>query len=58
MRATEVLADPLVEATAWLLTGPAYELYALLWRAGLLESYPPVPQTYSNPGTPSLQPAG
>ncbi|MCV7385683.1 Rv1535 domain-containing protein [Mycolicibacter longobardus] len=37
MKATEILADPLVEATAMLLTVPAQELYALLWRAGLLE---------------------
>jgi len=37
MRATEVLAEPLVEVTARLLTGPAEELYAYLWRAGVLE---------------------
>ncbi|MEB3069570.1 Rv1535 domain-containing protein [[Mycobacterium] vasticus] len=37
MKATEILADPLVEVTAMLLTPPARELYALLWRAGLLE---------------------
>ncbi|MDD7812656.1 Rv1535 domain-containing protein [Mycobacterium sp. CSUR Q5927] len=37
MKATEILADPLVEVTATLLTVPARELYALLWRAGVLE---------------------
>ncbi|WP_167666265.1 Rv1535 domain-containing protein [Mycolicibacter icosiumassiliensis] len=37
MRATEVLAEPLADATAALLTVPVVELYAVLWRAGLLE---------------------
>ncbi|MEO6792272.1 MAG: Rv1535 domain-containing protein [Mycobacterium sp.] len=37
MRATEILADPLVEVTARLLTVPTRELYAYLWRVGLLE---------------------
>lgn len=37
MRATEVLAEPLADATAALLTVPMVELYAVLWRIGLLE---------------------
>jgi len=37
MRATDMLADPLVELTARLLTGPVQELYAVAWRVGLLE---------------------
>ncbi|WP_165607336.1 Rv1535 domain-containing protein [Mycolicibacter sinensis] len=43
MKATEILADPLVEVTATLLTVPARELYALLWRAGVLEVRHPAP---------------
>jgi hypothetical protein len=43
MKATEILADPLVEITATLLTAPARELYALLWRARLLEVRHPAP---------------
>lgn len=38
MRATEVLAEPLADATAALLTVPVVELYAALWRIGLLEA--------------------
>ncbi|WP_164517918.1 MULTISPECIES: Rv1535 domain-containing protein [unclassified Mycobacterium] len=41
MRTTEVLAEPLADATAALLTVPAVELYAVLWRAGLLQVRPP-----------------
>jgi hypothetical protein len=37
MRTTEVLAEPLAEVTAQVLTVPVIELYAWLWRAGLLE---------------------
>ncbi|MEB3048408.1 Rv1535 domain-containing protein [Mycolicibacter sp. MYC123] len=37
MRTTEVLADPLIDAVAVILTVPAVELYALLWRAGVIE---------------------
>ncbi|WP_019736171.1 Rv1535 domain-containing protein [Mycolicibacter kumamotonensis] len=44
MKATEILADPLVEVTGALLTVPARELYALLWRAGLLEVRHPAPE--------------
>lgn len=29
--------DPLAEGAAWLLCGPVRELYAALWRVGLLE---------------------
>jgi hypothetical protein len=36
-RTTEVLAEPLAEVTGQVLTVPVIELYALLWRAGLLE---------------------
>ncbi|WP_434084886.1 Rv1535 domain-containing protein [Mycolicibacter heraklionensis] len=44
MRATEVLAEPLAEVTAALLTVPMIELYALLWRAGVLEVELPASQ--------------
>ncbi|CAJ1510131.1 Rv1535 domain-containing protein [[Mycobacterium] holstebronense] len=49
MRTTQVLAEPLADATAALLTVPMVELYAVLWRAGLLEvrlraSKRPLPQ--------------
>ncbi|GFG71031.1 Rv1535 domain-containing protein [Mycolicibacter senuensis] len=37
MKATEVLAEPLVEVTATALTVPIVELYAVLWRAGVIE---------------------
>ena len=37
MKTTEVLAEPLAEATATALTVPIVELYAVLWRAGVLE---------------------
>lgn len=29
--------DPLVEGAAWLLRAPVHQLYAALWRVGLLE---------------------
>ncbi|WP_192829948.1 Rv1535 domain-containing protein [Mycobacterium sp. UM_Kg1] len=57
MRAKAVLAEPLAEVTALLLTKPTRHLYAALWRAGLLEvvaaarTSPPAEET-------SLRPAG
>ncbi|MGB3475808.1 MAG: Rv1535 domain-containing protein [Mycobacterium sp.] len=38
MRGTDILAEPLADVTAALLTVPMVELYAVLWRAGLLEA--------------------
>jgi hypothetical protein len=29
--------DPLADGAAWLLRGPVHQLYAALWRVGLLE---------------------
>ncbi|MGH3524123.1 MAG: Rv1535 domain-containing protein, partial [Mycobacterium sp.] len=37
MSTTDALADPLAEAVGLLLTAPVVELYAVLWRAGLVE---------------------
>ncbi|MGV0907348.1 Rv1535 domain-containing protein [Mycobacterium novum] len=37
MKATEVLAEPLAEVTATALAVPIVELYAVLWRAGVLD---------------------
>jgi hypothetical protein len=37
MSTTDVLADPLSEALALLLTVPLIEIYAVLWRVGVLE---------------------
>ncbi|MCV7087713.1 Rv1535 domain-containing protein [Mycolicibacter hiberniae] len=57
MRAKTVLAEPLAEVTALLLTKPTRHLYAALWRAGLLEvvlaarASPPAEET-------SLRPTG
>ncbi|MEB3021581.1 Rv1535 domain-containing protein [[Mycobacterium] crassicus] len=57
MRATEVLAEPLAEVTAILLTVPIVELYALLWRAGVLEVE--LPASKRRPAeVPALRPAG
>ncbi|MEB3034723.1 Rv1535 domain-containing protein [[Mycobacterium] nativiensis] len=57
MRATDVLADPLVEVTAVLLTVPIVELYALLWRAGVLEVR--LPASKRRPAeVPALRPVG
>jgi hypothetical protein len=38
--ATDVLVDPLASALARLLTMPLQQLYALLWRAGVVEIVP------------------
>jgi hypothetical protein len=37
MSRTDQLADPLISPIASLLNAPLLELYALLWRAGLVE---------------------
>ncbi|ULP47259.1 MULTISPECIES: Rv1535 domain-containing protein [Mycolicibacter] len=37
MRGSDILAEPLADVTGALLTVPVVELYAVLWRAGLLE---------------------
>ncbi|WP_240355630.1 Rv1535 domain-containing protein [Mycobacterium bourgelatii] len=37
MSTTDALADPLVSSLAALLTVPLTELYALLWRVGVVE---------------------
>ena len=57
MKATDVLAEPLVGVTAAVLTVPLIELYAVLWRAGLLEVRHP---SSKRPpcGMPALRPAG
>ena len=57
MRATDILADPLVELTARLLTGPTRELYAVLWRVGVLQLEYTAP-TGSDSETRRLQRAG
>jgi hypothetical protein len=57
MRTTEILADPLVDMTARLLTGPVQELYALLWRAGLLEAEHAAP-AYPDSEVQPLRPTG
>ncbi|WP_185746722.1 Rv1535 domain-containing protein [Mycolicibacter terrae] len=57
MKATEILADPLVEVTAQLLTVPVIELYALLWRAGVLEAHHAAPR-YPDADLRPLRPAG
>ncbi|MGH3577178.1 MAG: Rv1535 domain-containing protein, partial [Mycobacterium sp.] len=36
MSTTDALADPLAEAVGLLLTAPVVELYAVLWRVGLV----------------------
>lgn len=38
MRTSNALAEPLADAAGLILTHPARELYAWLWRTGLLES--------------------
>ncbi|WP_371685520.1 Rv1535 domain-containing protein [Mycobacterium sp. MFM001] len=40
MSTTDALADPLASALAVALTVPVIELYAVLWRAGVLEAVP------------------
>ncbi|MGH3958413.1 Rv1535 domain-containing protein [Mycobacterium sp.] len=37
MSTTDALADPLAAALACVLTAPVIELYAVLWRAGVVE---------------------
>ncbi|BBY33265.1 hypothetical protein MMIN_13260 [Mycolicibacter minnesotensis] len=56
MRATEVLAEPLADVTGALLTVPMIELYALAWRAGLLEARLPASKRTLAP-VPVRQPA-
>ncbi|WP_255397595.1 Rv1535 domain-containing protein [Mycobacterium sp. 852002-51163_SCH5372311] len=55
MSRTDQLADPLISPIASLLNAPLLELYALLWRAGVVEivetqrENPPRPATERNP---------
>ncbi|MCV7274939.1 Rv1535 domain-containing protein [Mycolicibacter arupensis] len=56
MRATEVLAEPLADVTGVLLTVPMVELYALAWRAGLLDVRLPASRRALEP-VPARQPA-
>ncbi|WP_253851542.1 Rv1535 domain-containing protein [Mycobacterium sp. 1423905.2] len=46
MSTTDAPADPLVSSFAALLSVPLRELYALLWRAGVVEIVKPDPREY------------
>ncbi|OPE47881.1 hypothetical protein BST27_24645 [Mycobacterium intermedium] len=56
MATTDALADPLVSSLAALLSVPLTELYALLWRVGVVEIVEPVPARPS-PSRPRSGPA-
>ncbi|WP_307856801.1 Rv1535 domain-containing protein [Mycolicibacter acidiphilus] len=56
MRGTEVLADPLAATLARLLTPPCQQLYALLWRAGVLQVEHPQPVRRPAPPDPGPAP--
>ncbi|WP_267891360.1 Rv1535 domain-containing protein [Mycobacterium shinjukuense] len=49
MTRTDAQADPLVSSIAWLLTVPLRELYALLWRVGVVEVHGTEPAAHRRP---------